>query len=288
MPSGAGPTQLAVIRYRVGSNMGRSGVFLIVIVGTMFLMLRGNGAAMAVGLGVMLTVGPALAIRTTVRTPLEVPVTPVELDASAPAWLGAYVRSVSDALKSEGFVPYGSFESRDGRITLLRTVFREPSTEIAALVLCAYQNAAPSLPVARYLGFFSNLADGRQRSTGNSTRPPTLPTTDDVVAERFAVVDDPARLYRVHSALMARDRKAEPKSYRTSGAFDAATFVREIEARARRNQLRLGYYCEDGDVVRPTWRGAFLMGWRQTPPVKQVLEWIASARARALLKELGV
>ena len=30
------------------------------------------------------------------------------------------------------------------------------------------------------------------------------------------------------------------------------------------------------------------MGWRQTPPVKQVLEAIASARARSLLTMLGV
>jgi len=97
---------------------------------SVFLVLRGSSVAIVGGLGVMLAVGPALAIRTAVRVPREVQVAPVELHDAGPAWIGQYVRSVSDELKSEGFVALGSFVSRAGGITLARTILREPSAEV--------------------------------------------------------------------------------------------------------------------------------------------------------------
>ena len=218
----------------MGSNAGRSVLAMALLACSVFLVLRGSSVAIVLGLGVILAVGPALAIRT-VRVPREVQVAPVELDDAGPAWIGQYVRSVSDELKSEGFVALGSFVSRAGGITLARTILREPSAEVVAVVFCSYRDAAPTLPATRYIAFFSNLVDERQRSTGNNHRPAMMPIPDDVIVERLPQVKDPARLYRVHCALMARDRKREPRSYRLSETFDAAAFVREIEARARRN-----------------------------------------------------
>jgi hypothetical protein len=102
-------------------------------------------------------------------------------------------------------------------------------------------------------------------------------------------VQDAARLYRLHRALVARSGSGR-KVFRLDEEFGgdaaacvAATMVEELEDAARDGYMALS---PDGDTYRLTWAGAFLMTWKQLWPVKGILRAARDRRARRLMVEL--
>ncbi|HEX8791068.1 MAG TPA: hypothetical protein VF765_08940 [Polyangiaceae bacterium] len=250
----------------------------------------GSPAALPVaiaGLGVTLLLMVPLSIHATARVPLRVEVVPVDPRQSGPEWLAKYVETSSKNLAAEGFVQLGAYTSRGQALTLVRIVLRARETGDVAVLFGAYLEAAPTLPKLRYVAFFTELAGNRQRSTSNRPDPSNIPPPADRVVERFPQVADPVLLYRIHRALVDKEPKREPTSYRESGAFDPAQFILGIEQVARKHQLALGYFVEDGAEVRPTWKGAFLMGLPRAPIVGSVLEARVRLRAAGRMRQLG-
>jgi hypothetical protein len=251
----------------------------------------GGSAALPVvigGLCVTLLLSVPLSIHATVRAPLDIEIVPVDPGQTGPAWLTTHVETTSKSLAAEGFALLGTYATSGPALTLVRTVLRAPETGHVAVVFGAYLGAAPTLPKLRYLAFFTDLAGGRQRSTTNRPDTSHIPPPADRVIERFPQVDDPLLLYRIHRALVDKEPKREPTSYRESGTFDPAQFIRGIEEHARKHHLALGYFVKDGRVVRPTWKGALLMGLPRVPVVGSVLEARVRRRAAARMRQLGV
>jgi uncharacterized protein DUF4253 len=107
--------------------------------------------------------------------------------------------------------------------------------------------------------------------------------------ERFRHVRDPARLYRIYQALLARrygaTRRASPDHRDDPAGFLAAAMAREL-----RQQVDTGYFWLDTshDAYRPTWKGAWLMCWKLLQPFRDFGEWRSDRRASALLRELNL
>ena len=107
--------------------------------------------------------------------------------------------------------------------------------------------------------------------------------------ERFRKVRDPARLYRIYQALLARrygaTRRAPPDHRADPAGFLAAAMAREL-----RQQVDTGYFWLDtaADAYRPTWKGAWLMCWKLLQPFRDFGEWRSDRRASALLRELNL
>jgi hypothetical protein len=68
-----------------------------------------------------------------------------------------------------------------------------------------------------------------------------------------------------------------------AAASAAATMVEELEDAARAGYMALS---PDGETYRPTWKGAFLMTWKQLWPAKGILRAARDRTARRLIAEL--
>ena len=177
---------------------------------------------------------------------------------------------------------------RTDRATRMRVILMDtPAQDLALLlgvspVLRPERGACSVELVARFDG-------DRSLTVQNSPIPGAFAPVAGRDKARFRTVRDPARLYRIYQALLARRygaaRRAAP-DYRT----DPAGFLAAAMSRELRQQVDTGYFRLDttADVYRPTWKGAWLMCWKLLQPFRDIREWLSDRRARALLRELGL
>lgn len=158
-----------------------------------------------------------------------------------------------------------------------------------ALVIGARSTNPKAKVTACYVDFPTKFADGSTLSVNNNTEPGAYDPPPGRVVERLPQVRDPARLRRVHAALLDR-RHAGRAPVVVDLATNPAGFVSDAVAREYQQQVGTGYLWLDerGQVFRPTWLGAWAMTWRLLPPLRQILEARVRRRAAALLAELGL
>jgi hypothetical protein len=140
-----------------------------------------------------------------------------------------------------------------------------------------------------YVDFPTKFADGTTLSVTNNTEPGAYGPPPGGVVERLPQVRDPARLRRVHAALLDR-RYAGRQPVAVDVATNPAGFVGDALARDYQQQVGTGvlWLDERGQVFRPTWLGAWVMTWRLLPPLRHILEARVRRHAAALLADLGL
>jgi uncharacterized protein DUF4253 len=177
---------------------------------------------------------------------------------------------------------------RTDRATRMRVILMDTPAEDLAVLL----GVSPALRPERGACSVELVAwfeGDRSLTVQNSPIPGAFAPVTGRDRARFRTVRDPARLYRIYQALLARRygaaRRAAP-DYRT----DPPSFLAAAMSRELRQQVGTGYFRLDSaaDVYRPTWKGAWLMCWKLLQPFRDIREWLSDQRARALLRELGL
>jgi hypothetical protein len=106
---------------------------------------------------------------------------------------------------------------------------------------------------------------------------------------RFPQARNAEHLHHVQREMVARPQSPD-KEFRLdeefggdAAAYQLAILVGELEDAARAGYMELP---PGGKMYRPTWKGAFLMAWKQMWPAKGLLRAVRDVRAARLLMEL--
>jgi|GEM_PF-6248288 len=136
-------------------------------------------------------------------------------------------------------------------------------------------------PHGQWQVFLTRLEDGREVVTTNYARAMTTTPHPRVHVARMPGVRKLGWLRSLHGVHVARVQGAAAPAAIPADE-QLADFVADHERRTLERQREVGAMVCDGDVYRPTLRGAFTSAWRQLPP----LLWVNRARDRRLERSL--
>lgn len=204
----------------------------------------------------------------TQRTPLTRtrPLQPGELDEPVEAMVVASLNRVA----ALGFVAAGVHDANDGAAVVVHAT--HPGTGDQFLDYLT--------PAARWQVFLARFPGGTEVVTANPPLPSVFTLSAGQHACRLPAGTDEATLLRAHRAhvrLHARGQTAVPVG-------DSTAFLEGTERRTLEAQREFGLYSGDGEVYRPTLRGAFLCTWRLLPPLKTVAATRNDRLVRTLLQ----
>jgi hypothetical protein len=257
-----------------------------------------------------------LAARARLDTPWFVPLAIVALLASAPYWLGpimvrltnrqrcayryesvtpgrplppaiaSFLSASSAALARAGFTPTPPFFQTDGagKSSGFLQLFEHPQHGDVATVLCALRSQQPGAEPVTLVGFTAEFDDGSRQATGNSPLPSATPPKRGEEVTRFPGERDAERLHRLHRAIVRRRGGRQ----RLTKVGDPVAFQRTQDQRSQERMVGSGWYFREGDVLRPTWKGAFLAVSRHLWPWRQQREAGEERLRKQLLGELGL
>jgi hypothetical protein len=191
------------------------------------------------------------------------------------------------SLERAGFTAVADLFRMD-RSTRMRVILLDTPAGDLGLVLGVSPVLKPERGVCT-VELVARFEDDRSLTVQNTPIPGAFARVPGRDKERFRNVRDPARLYRIYQALVARrygaTRRAPPDHRGDPAGFLAAAMAREL-----RQQVDAGYFWLDttADAYRPTWKGAWLMCWKLLQPLRDIGEWRSDRRASALLRELNL
>jgi hypothetical protein len=195
-----------------------------------------------------------------------------------------YFEQTRTAIEQAGFVSQGLWQkgSPQSITTSCIAMYRNPAGEI---MIVSVQSALAITAASCFI--YTLFADGTRRNTTNGQHGGAVfPQRPRVRGARLPQVQDPARLLRLHRALIARlDRQpiAPFPDLPPPAFFQAehdATYAFLIErGYVRRDDAAQGY--------ARTLYGAAIMGWKIAPPIGTLRKSWFRWRATRLLRELG-
>jgi hypothetical protein len=143
-----------------------------------------------------------------------------------------------------------------------------------------------------YVEFTTRYQDGQVFNTHNSAAAGSFPPAPQARTTRVPWIQDVTKVYRVHDAITTAKSGGARKVLRLDESFAGneiaflqAAMKEELQNAAEAGYLRLR---RDGTAYVTTVRGAYLMAWKELPPIKQCLAWRSRARTKRLLREVGV
>jgi hypothetical protein len=143
-----------------------------------------------------------------------------------------------------------------------------------------------------YVEFTTRYHDGQVFNTHNSAAAGSFPPAPQTLTTRVPWIQDVTKAYRVHDAITTAKSGGARKVLRLDESFAGneiaflqAAMKEELQNAAEAGYLRLR---RDGMAYVTTVRGAYLMAWKELPPIKQCLAWRSRARTKQLLREVGV
>jgi hypothetical protein len=199
-----------------------------------------------------------------------------------PGWRAVLERHVA-ALAAVGFARATWYRATSGGVTSVGVLLEHPEHGDLATVAAM---RAELVPTEVFLLFESEWDDDLRVSTSNARVPSVYPRIRGLDGESLPSVEDAARLYRVHRARVERVRHPVPRRPLSRGD-DPLGIERARQVANYQRYAPLGYSRREGEFMRPTLRGAFLMCWRLLPPLKQLALRARARREAALLRELG-
>ena len=144
----------------------------------------------------------------------------------------------------------------------------------------------------QYVEFTTRYVDGHVFNTLNSSEPGSFPIPSHVLTVRIPWMTDVRRLHKIHQAITAAKGPAGPKQLRLDATFDGdvLAFIQACMREEMEHARSVGYLqlTASASHYRATLLGAYLMTWRQLPPIKQLLMRRDRRRVEALLREFGV
>lgn len=193
------------------------------------------------------------------------PLRPGELPDASQALVVASLNRVA----ALGFEAVGVHEANGGAAVVVHAARPETGDQFLDYLM----------PVARWQVFLTRFADGQEVVTANTPLPSVFTPPPGLHGCRLPAGTDEGTLLRVHRAHVARRMGAGAVGVPVG---DSTTFVEGVELRSLDAQREFGLYQREGDVYRPTLRGAFVHTWRLLPPLKTV----AASRNDRLMREL--
>jgi hypothetical protein len=210
-------------------------------------------------------IGPLLVHRREGQPPAQ-----LELATTIPESLRSaqtHLEQVALRLQAAGFVPAPPgvpLMTKSSRPALVQLFVNAATGDVATVMAIAAKNGVHTMQ-----GFTTQFADETACYTGNGPLPPAIPTRPGHVRNRFPSERDPARLYVLHRAAVA---KLKGKVRRPSRIDDGVAYQYDQERKSRQWMIDSGYYRLDGDRLRSTWKGACLGVWRHLPPWRTLSE----------------
>ena len=201
------------------------------------------------------------------------------------------VRRTDRPLEALGFRLAGDLRVSNaipGATTFVALFENVKGKQIAQVVTAIAVNAHVRKSVT-LIAFTTEFNDKTKLTTSNSVHLAVIPFVRlREGSQSFPSIKSPHRLFEIHQASVARfgsDAARLPRSI-----DDPAEFLRRAMRADTDTFLDTGYYYEDPKygIYRPTWRGACLMAWKSTWPVKPIRALIKKRRAAELLRELGL
>jgi hypothetical protein len=236
-------------------------------------------------MGVLLIVIAPLAGWLTVSIPKAYEYEPTrddELSAAAKAFLGPVVRALCD----EGFEVVANLRPTNAGVgvTAVTVCFVRRETGDMATVTRASNVAGQN---GQIIAFDTQFADGSIIVTLNQTGPGIFPVAP--YERRFIIprVRDPHTLYQIH--------RCRVQAYAPAGVpLDVPEPGTEVDRLHREHARQIewliaaGYFKPTtGRRHRATLKGATIMIWRLTIPIKWLIIWHQRRRAHAELRTLG-
>ena len=199
-----------------------------------------------------------------------------------------YLEEIWPGLKADGFQIGAYLRQHEDTVTAYLALFVNHTAEDLALAGAWYGkvNGTDQLQTM-HLEFSTDFVDGSEVSTNNNTQAGVFARVPQKQVLKFPSVREPRMLYRVHGEMIRKFGQASKAALPAAGEEAAALsqgMVTEYEQQCKAGLLYLDHRT---GTYRPTWKGAFLMTWRQLFPLKQLEQARAQHTARAILTSLG-
>ncbi|MGE0086459.1 MAG: hypothetical protein AB7S75_18785 [Desulfococcaceae bacterium] len=197
-----------------------------------------------------------------------------------------FVRNLQ-LLQKEGFEPaaFVSWESNENqRILFVLTVNRK-NRDMAMSVLATGGTATKPIEI-RYTEFCTVFGDSSEINTNSNPQPDVLKQFPDKKVFSFPSIKDPHHLYILHRRLIARFALGKEAVLPSKDTEVMAVQMSVTRFLAR--QAKAGYFQTDesGEILMPTWKGAFLMTWKLVWPVSFIRNILQRRRMNIFLRQL--
>lgn len=166
------------------------------------------------------------------------------------------------------------------------TLLRLPDSPWGAVIMVVRSETGGPGRIEVHLQLGTRFAGGTALVTGNTPTGARLPNRPSVTLIDLPGLEDPALLERVHRARLLREGRGR-EVLEVPEAEQASAMERDLQEDLAHGE-RIGLLRRQDDLWRPTWRGAFRLGWAACWPVSALRRWRGARRAGALLAELGV
>jgi hypothetical protein len=139
----------------------------------------------------------------------------------------------------------------------------------------------------KWVAFSTHFGDGTIVETGNLDEVTVLEPRLRQDPRSFPEVKGPRALFRIHQARVARIE--DRATVLPAPGEEIALMTREYAADMQR-QVEVGYLEPDpeGPMLRPTWRGAWVMTMKLVPPGRWLEQWSRQRENARLRAELGL
>ncbi len=197
-----------------------------------------------------------------------------------------FVRNLQ-LLQKEGFEPaaFVSWESHENQRILFALAVNQENRDMAMSVFATAGTETKPLEV-RYTEFCTVFTDSSEINTNSNPQPDVLKQFADKKVFSFPRVKDPHHLYILHRRLIARFALGKEAVLPQKDTEVMAVQMSVTRFLAR--QAKAGYFFTDesGNMLRPTWKGAFLMTWKLVWPMGFIWNILRRRRMNMLLSQL--
>jgi hypothetical protein len=194
------------------------------------------------------------------------------------------VERLIDVIKDLGFVVRGHWEATGhSRATGKITLMEKTQTLYVAKILVTKAGKTRHVTLL----FQARFEDGTEINTANNQVTAGLPPLPECTTLWLPRVRDAKELYRIHFEFTNGLRTSKK---RLSIGNDPLSLLVATRTRMLDHFVETGYYHfdEQRSVYRPTWKGAFLMSWRQIWPIRPLFRAWRYRRTHQLLREHGI
>lgn len=209
----------------------------------------------------------------------------VGVDPSAlPADVSDFFSRVAEAMRGLGFGVVGPFRLEAGidNVEAYTLFFRNTVAGDMAAAAALHSNALK----LHYVEFYTELEDHRCFSTINCPEAGIYKRHPEMYSFSFPEVEHPAALYDLHRRLLWRHAPGARGLLASEGM--EAIYYAHLMRKVNMAQVDNGYYyVDEGDVMRPTWKGATLGAWKLLPPVRSIRKAWLMAHGRKTMAELS-
>jgi hypothetical protein len=219
-------------------------------------------------------------------------------DLPLPSEVQQHLDAVGDELSRLGFESRGTLllpSATPNVISLLR-IFVNRSDKVSAMansiITTVKTKVAEHVRHQPYVEFTTRYVDGKIFNTLNSEAASSFPPPSQTLTTRVPWIKDVTKLYQAHDAISAARSGGVRKILRLDESFagDEVAFLQSCMKEELQRATEAGYLRRSPGNTHyvATLSGAYLMTWKELPPMKQFLARRSRGRTERLLGEVGI